>query len=83
MVLFQKRVVIFQSSVNIQASKEEAGMFFDSIFSLLISYLGASSCQAQILGLNPDSDDYGLWVKKTMMYLFLPRLRKLLYPEAS
>ena len=71
---------IFESSVSIQAPSEEAGMFFDSINSLVISYLGASSCQAQILGVEPNSEEYGLWVKKTMLYLFLPRLKKLLYP---
>lgn len=76
----KKMQEILESSVAIQAPSGEVGMFFDSINSLVISYLGASSCQAQILGVEPNSAEYGAWVKKTMMYLFLPRLKKLLYP---
>jgi AcrR family transcriptional regulator len=68
-----------EKQVNISASQEELNLFCDSLNAHLIFFLGSSSCQAQLLGLEPDSQEYFKWVKNTLMYIYLPHLRRLLF----
>lgn len=70
----------FLEKMPVKASEEEIGMFLDSLTSLLLNYLGASACMSKIQGLDPKSDQYRKRVKDTFMFLFLPRLKKLLIP---
>jgi AcrR family transcriptional regulator len=73
----------FEERANLKASPKDIGMFQNSFNALVFFYLGASSCQAEILGMNPSSDEYLRWVKDTLMYLFLPRLEKLIFPDET
>lgn len=45
------------------------------------SYLGAAHSQAEILGMDPASEEYITWVKETLICVFLPLLKKLIFPE--
>jgi len=71
----------FEEKISLRAGPEEVGMFINSFNSIVIFYLGSSSCQAQVLGMDPDGNEYRKWVKDTLTYLFLPRLEKLIFPD--
>jgi AcrR family transcriptional regulator len=58
--------------------KDSAKRFLESFNTLIIHYLGSSSAEARLLGLEPDSPAYLKWVKDTMMFVFLPVLEKAL-----
>ena len=51
--------------------------FQDSFNGLLLYYLGASPCQALILGMDPAGKPYQRWVKETMVSVFLPLLESI------
>ena len=70
----------FEGNVPLSAGPEEVSMFVNSFNSLVIFFIGSSSCQAKVLGMLPDSDEYRKWIKDTMIYLLLPRLEKLISP---
>lgn len=70
----------FEERVPLRASADEVEMFINSYNALIITYLGASSCQARVLGMEPGSQEYLAWVKRTLMYIFLPQLQKLINP---
>ncbi|MBI9075491.1 MAG: TetR/AcrR family transcriptional regulator [Desulfatibacillum sp.] len=49
--------------------------FLDAFNALVLHYLGASYCQAKVLGLPPKSKEYKEWVKDTMVLVFTPMMR--------
>jgi hypothetical protein len=61
-----------------RASDADIEMFKGSINSLVISYLGASTYYAGILGMSPNGKKYRQWVKASLLSLFLPRLKQLI-----
>ena len=71
----------FEERANLKASPKEIGMFQNSFNALVFFYLGAGVCQAEILGIDPHSPGYRKWVKETLMYVFLPHLEKLIFPD--
>lgn len=71
----------FKEKIPVKGSEEEIGMFLHSFTSLLLNYLGASACMARIQGLDPESVEYRKRVKDTFVFLFLPRLKKLIFPD--
>jgi len=71
----------FEKRANLKASPKEIGMFQNSFNALVFFYLGASTCQAEILGMDPGDPEYREWVKDTLMYIFLPRLEGLIAPD--
>jgi AcrR family transcriptional regulator len=71
----------FEERANLKASPRDIGMFQNSFNALVFFYLGASSCQAEILGMQANSSDYRKWVKDTLMYIFLPLLEGLVFPD--
>jgi len=73
----------FESEVPMRATKEEIGRFINSFNTLVIFYLGSAPCQAEVLGMEPNSNEYRIWVKETLIYIFLPLLEKLIFPEKS
>jgi TetR/AcrR family transcriptional regulator len=73
----------FEAKVPMQATREEIGRFINSFNTLVIFYLGAAPCQAEVLGMEPDSNEYRIWVKETLIYVFLPLLEKLILPDPS
>ena len=71
----------FQKTISPRATAEEVGMFVSSFNSLVMYFLGAGSCQAQILGMEAGSREYYAWVKNALMLIFLPALNKLVYAQ--
>jgi AcrR family transcriptional regulator len=76
--LFARTSELFQQVSPLQGSPEEIRRFTESFNTLVINYLGAGTYYAGILGMDPRSPDYLQWVKETLMFLFLPRLKKLI-----
>jgi AcrR family transcriptional regulator len=74
---------VFKKKVPLKASAEEVSMYVNSLIALIIAYLGLSSSYAQILGMKSESDRYRIWVKKSLMSLFLPWLEKLIFADQN
>jgi hypothetical protein len=53
-------------------------MFIYCFHNLIISLLGAMSCQAQLLNMDPEGNEYRAWVKDASLTLFLPWLERLI-----
>ena len=54
----------------------ELQRLLDSLNILLVYYLGAKNAAADIIGLDPKSDEYLKWVKETILYLYVPVLER-------
>ena len=80
--LLTKTRRIFETKVPMRASSEEIGRFINSFNTLVIFFLGSAPCQAEVLGMEPNSNEYRIWVKETLIYVFLPLLEKLISPVA-
>ncbi len=79
--LFARTRHTFEEKIRLRAPKDEISMFIDSFNSQIIYFIGANSCQALSLGMKPESAKYKKWVKDTLLYIYLPRLVKLIFPE--
>ncbi|MBU1172650.1 MAG: TetR/AcrR family transcriptional regulator [Proteobacteria bacterium] len=69
----------FQEKITYTAPPEDVRRFVYSFTVVVTNYLGASSTYAQFLGLDPASREYLEWVKETLMFIFLPRLKKIIF----
>jgi AcrR family transcriptional regulator len=69
---------IMEEKLNLRGSNREIEMFIYCFYSLMISFVGARSCQAQILNMNPLEEKYRVWVKDASMTLFYPWFKKIL-----
>jgi AcrR family transcriptional regulator len=56
----------------------DLGRLIDTFHTLIINYVGASSCQAGVLGVEPDSPEYRKWVKETLMFIMVPVMEKMM-----
>lgn len=72
---------ILENKVPLRGPTAEIQMFFLCFNNLVISLLGAKSCQAQVLGLDPESMEYRQWVKDALLTLFTPWLTRLILPR--
>lgn len=72
----------FAEKVPARSTDPDLGRFINSFNALVIFYLGSASCQAETLGIDPASNEYRIWVKETLIYVFLPLLEKLVLPPA-
>ena len=79
--LFADTMETFRRVSTLQGPADEIRRFTESFNTLVINYLGADTYNAGILGLPPRSPDYLQWVKETLLFLFLPPLRRLLRGE--
>jgi AcrR family transcriptional regulator len=70
---------LFEKNINLIAPKDEIDRFVDSCNAQVLMFVAGSSCQAKMLGLKPESKEYRQWVKDTLMYIFLPHLKRLLF----
>lgn len=75
--------LVFRQSLPEKASEDLINRFYDAFNGLIIHFLGASSCQAQVLGLDPRSREYAEWVKRTMGVVFLPLLKEILFHKPA
>lgn len=69
---------ILEEKLALRGSNREIEMFIYCFYSLMISLVGARSCQAQILNMNPLEEKYKIWVKDAAMTLFYPWFKKIL-----
>ena len=67
-----------EEKLAMRGSSREIEMFIYCFYSLMISLVGARSCQAQILNMNPLEEKYRIWVKDASMTLFFPWFKKIL-----
>jgi len=75
---FERTIAIFKDRIPLQASNRDIEIFRQGLNSLILSYLGAKSYYAAILGMDADSGEYEKWLKDMLMTLFLPRLEELI-----
>ncbi len=76
--LFDRTTQTIKETVPMRASGDDIEMFKRSFNSLVISYLGARTYYAGILGMSPNGKKYRQWVKASLLSLFLPRLKELI-----
>jgi AcrR family transcriptional regulator len=69
---------IMEEKLALRDSNREIEMFIYCFYSLMISLIGARSCQAQLLNMNPLEEKYQIWVKDASMTLFYPWFKKIL-----
>jgi AcrR family transcriptional regulator len=75
---FEKTTRTFTQSIPLKGSKQDIEMLTTSFNTLAVNYLGARTYYAGILGMDPTSPQYIKWVKDSLIYMTLPRLRQLL-----
>jgi len=75
---FARTTHTFTQKIPLNGSKQDIEMLTTSFNTLAINYLGASTYYAGILGMEPGSRQYMEWVKDSLIYMILPRLKQLL-----
>jgi AcrR family transcriptional regulator len=73
----------FKDKIKYTAPDEDVRRFVYSFTVVITNYLGASSTYAEFLSIDPSSQDYRQWVKETLMFIFLPRLKKIIFYEET
>jgi AcrR family transcriptional regulator len=73
----------FSEQLSVGSNSNELRMFVQSFNFLVISFLGASACIAQVQGMNPGESRYRDWVRSTLFFIFLPRLREIIISAAG
>jgi len=77
-VFFDQSRQLLKSIASAQRDDSDIEKFRQSFSTLAMSYVGAKSYYAGILGMTPNSREYKEWVKGALMDLFLPRLKQLI-----
>lgn len=72
---------MLEKRVPLKGSSREIEMFIYCFHNLIISLLGTMSCQAQLLNMDPQGNEYRAWVKDASLTLFLPWLERLIAPR--
>ena len=75
---FERTMAVIKDRIPLQASDRDIEIFRQGLNTLILSYLGAKSYYAGILGMDADSGEYEKWLKDMLMVLFLPRLKQLI-----
>jgi AcrR family transcriptional regulator len=75
---FERSGQLVKSLTASQTADSDIEKFRQSFFTLAMSYVGAKSYYAGLLGMTPFSREYKTWVKGALMDLFLPRLKQLI-----
>lgn len=75
---FEQSTELIKNRLPLQASGRDIEIFRQSFNTLALSYLGAKSYYAGILGMDANHRKYEKWIKDMLMGLFLPRLKQLL-----
>jgi len=71
----------FENHIPLKASSDEISMFVDSFNALVFTFIGASSYLAKNSRLNPKSKKYRDYVKNTLLFVLLPSLTHLIFPD--
>jgi len=72
--LFARATQVFKDEARLKSLPEHLEMFIQNFNAAIISYMGAGTFHANILGLKPGSSEYFNWVKEAMTFMFLPQL---------
>ena len=75
---FDRTMAILKDRIRAQASDRDIEVFRQGFNTLALSYLGARSYYAGILGMDADSNEYETWLKDMLMALFLPPLKQII-----
>jgi AcrR family transcriptional regulator len=76
--LLSRNTETFRKVATLRSTARESRMFTESFNTLVINYLGASTTYASRLRMDPQGPSYRRWVKETLLFIFLPRLRQLI-----
>lgn len=80
---FDQSRQLLKSLASEHTADSDIEKFRQSFFTLAMSYVGAKSYYAGILGMTPNSKEYKEWVKGALMDLFLPRLKQLMFGKQN
>ncbi len=80
--LIERIRISFEENIPIKAPRHEVEIFVYSFINLLINYLGANNCMSRILNMDHQGKKYRKWVKESLMFIYLPHLKKLLFPDS-
>jgi len=80
---FDQSRQMLKSLVPMQVTDSDIEKFRQNFYTLAMSYVGAKSYYAAILGMPPNSREYKEWVKGALIWLFLPRLKQLMHGEPT
>ena len=69
---------IMEEKLALRGSNREIEMFIYSFYSLMVSMIGARSCQAQLLNMDPLEEKYRAWIKDMIVTLFFPWFKNIL-----
>ncbi|MCP4626098.1 MAG: TetR/AcrR family transcriptional regulator [bacterium] len=72
-----------RKSFPVEVDPQDIERFNDTFIALIINYVGASSLQAGALGIEPDSSEYRVWVKDTLMFIMVPVIEKMIQNHYS
>ena len=75
---FEESGQLLKSLASARTADSDIEKFRQSLFTLTMSYVGARSYYAGMLGMPPNSREYKEWVKGALIDLFLPRLKQLI-----
>ena len=76
--LFARASQVFKEEARLKSSPKQLEMFIQNFNATIISYIGAGTFHADILGLKPGSNEYYKWVKEAMTFMFLPHLEMMI-----
>ena len=72
-----------KASLNVEIPDHEAEMFIRVFNTLMIGFLGGANTHARMLEMDPDSIVYFNWVKESILFTLLPRLRLMVQQSSS
>jgi AcrR family transcriptional regulator len=75
---FKKTMQTFIEAIPLKGSVSDIQKLTTSFNTLAINFLGANTYHASILGMTPHSKEYLRWVKDSMMFMILPRLKQII-----
>lgn len=75
---FEESGQLLKSLASARTADSDIEKFRQSLFTLTMSYMGARSYYAGMLGMSPNSQEYKEWVRGALIDLFLPRLKQLI-----
>ncbi|TFH39697.1 MAG: TetR/AcrR family transcriptional regulator [Chrysiogenales bacterium] len=81
--LISRLHTLYVEKIKPMGPDQEIRMFLHSFYFLIISFLGAGPCIAQVQGMDPDGEPYREWMKATLLFIFLPRLKDINLPRAA
>ena len=80
---FDQSRQLLKSRASEHTADSDIEKFRQSFYTLAMSYVGAKSYYAGLLGMTPNSKEYKEWVKGALMDLFLPRLKQLMFGKQN